>query len=139
MVVSAQNFDSSKLTFGKPRVLKAQHGEYKIVPLVYEEKNKLVVLTDKCFSWGLQKDKEGFKVPILLKNKNKETGELEPTERQEEFLELFRGVLERSKQLCPENKKSLGRPELEKADLKPNGGRRRGVGEELLPNLLWQG
>ena len=125
MTTSAQNFDPSKLTFGEAKTVKADHGEFKLIPLSYDGgKKKLSVLTAKCFSWGLQKDKGIYKLPILLKEKNATSGELEPTKgrfRTKDFVDCFKKNVLRCKQLCLENKSSLGRHDLEASELKGIG------------------
>ena len=94
MVVSLDNFDASQIRFGEVKEVVAPHGKFNIVPIFYGSE-KLVIHTSECKSWRLQKEKKGdnFKFPILVKDKNMVTGELEPTARQDEFVELFSKIL----------------------------------------------
>ena len=86
---------------------------------VYGEKTKLVLLTDKCFSWGLQNEKSGdYKLPIPMKGKNVQTGELEPTVHQQMFMDCFHQIKLKCKEHCFANKVDIGRADLEKADLR---------------------
>ena len=81
MVVSCENFNADNIEFGEPRNVKMSFGNYKIVPIFYVQEGKeekLVMITDKCFSWGVQEDKlsDSLKLPIVLVNKDVETSTL---------------------------------------------------------------
>ena len=126
MVVSCENFNVDNIKFGEPRKVKTMSGNFKIVPIFYVQdgkEEKLVMITDKCFSWGVQKDNLGdtLKLPIVLENKDMETNTLQPTDMQTSFLNATRKTVEECKAHCLAEKETIGRFDLERGDLKKLG------------------
>ena len=126
MVVNCENFNVDNIKFGEPRNVKIMSGNFKIVPISYVQggkEEKLVIITDKCFSWGVQKDNLGdtLKLSIVLKNKDMETNTLRPTAMQTFFLDATRKIVEECKAHCLAEKESIGRFDLERGDLKKLG------------------
>ena len=126
MVVSCENFSVDNIKFGEPRDVKIMSGNFKIVPIFYVQdgkKEKLVMITDKCFSWGVQKDNIGdtLKLAIVLENKDVRTNALQPTAMQTSFLNATRKIVEECRAHCLEEKETIGRFGLEQGDLKKLG------------------
>ena len=126
MVVSCENFNVDNIKFGEPRKVKTVSRGFKIVPIFYMQggkEEKLVMITDRCFSWGLQKDNIGdnLKLPIVLGNRNMETNTLQPTAMQTSFLDATRKIVEKCKAHCLTEKETIGRFDLEQEDLKELG------------------
>ena len=118
---------SYSIEFGKPKHIKTESGaNFFTVPIVKRDQDgnigKLTFLTDKCFSWGVQKNKKGedYKLPILTISKNR-VGKLEPTDRQTEFMEFWANLVAQSKKFCMENGESIGRYSLDPLELKKIG------------------
>ena len=114
--MSCENFDVDNIKFGKPCNVETMFGSFKIVPISYVQdgkEEKLVMITDKCFSWGVQRDNLGdtLKLPIVLENKDMETNTLQPTAMQTSFLNATRKIVE----------ETIGRFDLEQEDLKKLG------------------
>ena len=80
-----------QITFGKPKhVTTESNQKFYSIPICreesYGEKGRLTFLTDKCFSWGPQKNglnknstKKDYRLPICLISKG-EDGKLSMTE-----------------------------------------------------------
>ena len=78
-------------------------------------------MTDKCFSWGPQKEKNGsYKLPILTISKD-EGGKLKITDQLQDFYNLWATLIAQSKKFCLENKEKIGRHELDPIELKKIG------------------
>ena len=126
MVVSCENFNVDNIKFGEPRNVKTSFGNCKIIPIFYVQEGKeekLVMITDKCFSWGVQEDNfsNSLKFPIVLVNKDVETSTLHPTEMQTSFLDATRKIVEECKAHCLAEKEAIGRFDLERGDLRRLG------------------
>ena len=117
-----------QIQFGEPKQVTTKGGQkFYTIPIhkVQDgEKKALTFLTDKCFSGGPQRNKLGnkkeYKLPISLISK-KEGGELQQTERETEFFELWSNLVKSAKKFCLENKAGIGRYELEEAHLSKIG------------------
>ena len=87
---------SYSIEFGEPKHVKTTKGnKFYTVPIYRKvangEKGRLTFVTDKCFSWGPQKNKKNsgkidYKLPICMISKDK-TGRLVMTEKEKEFFE----------------------------------------------------
>ena len=116
-----------QIAFGKPKHIKTESDQqFYTIPIFKEqdgEKSRLTFLTDKCFSWGPQKntmnnnsDKKEYKLPICLINTAK-AGSLQMSEKEKEFFELWTMLVKKAKAFCLENKALIGRYDLEEAHL----------------------
>ena len=125
------NMSTYQIKFGEPKQITTKGGQkFYTIPIDKEQdgvKDKLTFLTDKCFSWGLQKnemvEKQGkseYKLPICLINKD-ENGTLQKTERETKFFELWDTLVKMAKQFCLENKALIGRYDMEEAHLRKIG------------------
>ena len=89
---------SYSIEFGEPKHVKTTKGnKFYTIPIYRKvtngEKGRLTFVTDKCFSWGPQKNKKNsgeidYKLPICMISKDK-TGRLVMTEKEKEFVELW--------------------------------------------------
>ena len=100
MITDAKNFDVSKLVFLKPKeIVSTNHNvSFKRIPIkVMQNMNlrPLLIATEKCYSWGIQKD-QSYKLPITL-------FDICPTEEQKTFIDTFKKIVEACKKHCVEN------------------------------------
>ena len=131
MMTKIDNFDISKVCFLKHEEATINSGQnpiqFKSVPIRIKLDNgdlgPLYIVTDKCFSWGLQTEKNGksYKLPIVMINKNS-NGELEPTDYQTKLLQVFNSIVEKCKDHCLAKKADLEKFDLERSDMKRMGG-----------------
>ena len=121
-----------KIHFGKPKHVTTESGQkFYSIPILREESNgekgRLTFLTDKCFSWGPQRNglnknstKKDYRLPICLISKGQD-GELSMTEKEKEFFELWTMLVKKAKSFCLENKAEIGRYDLEEGHLRKIG------------------
>ena len=99
MITNAKDFDTSKLVFLKPKEVELKEGMiFKRIPIRVMQNWKLtplLIATEKCFSWGIQKD-QSYKLPITL-------FDICPTEEQKTFIDTFKKIVEACKKHCVEN------------------------------------
>ena len=125
MITDVNNFDASKVCFleHEERTMEGGSVQFKCVPIritmSYGSKRPLFFVTDECFSWGLQ-EQSGYKLPIVMTNRLK-SGEVVPTEHQNNFLKAFEFVVEECRQHCLSNREKLGRCYFESSELRKMG------------------
>ena len=91
--VSLENFRVKDIIFGEPKESKLPDGqEYEKIPISYEhsddEVEPLAIVTDLCFSFGVQQDEKygTYTLPLVLFDRNG------PTTRQKLFVDVIRKI-----------------------------------------------
>ena len=122
MTLNLDLFGQKNICFGEPKQGEIGDVRFVSVPILYG-KERLTLMTDTCFSWGIQEEKgeKGYKHPILMVKKNMNSGKLEPTPHQSLFLKRFDEIVAACKKYCLANKVEIGRYDLEPSDLKKLG------------------
>ena len=111
-VTSLSEFDISKVPFSKLENKGNDSMSFERINIEYlnGEVGPLILETDKCFSFGVQSNRDrfengsGYTLPIVMYNKTSKR-KLNPTEHQREFMETFNKIVEK----CKAHLKSLGR------------------------------
>ena len=101
MTLNLDLFGQKNICFGEPKQGEIGDVRFVSVPILYG-KERLTLMTDTCFSWGIQEEKseKGYKLPILMVNKNMNSGVLEPTPHQSLFLKRFDEIVAACKKYC---------------------------------------
>ena len=66
MITSLSNFDVKDITFSEPK----SSGKYEKIKISKSDGNKLIIETEECFSWGVQKSElySSYSMPLVFKN-----------------------------------------------------------------------
>ena len=92
-VISLSNFHVKDITFSEPK----SSGKYEKINILKSDGKKLVIETEECFSWGVQKNDKyaSYSMPLVFKNDDR-------------TVRVLKEILQRCKDHMPGNTKAVG-------------------------------
>jgi len=151
-LTKAQGYNTNNMTFGKPKVGTIGPVQFTRIPIGTRNEDgtygDLVIAAPRVYSFGLSVNTnmqtgspDGYTLPLCLQSRDG------PTQEEKDFLTTFNAVVDKARQHVLDIKNSIGKYELEAAELKKmnplyikkdkkTGKPEDGAGPVLYPKLI---